>query len=39
MDTTALRKYSFPTLASYESDNMNKQTHFVAGFEEDIMEV
>jgi len=39
MGTTALRKYNFPTLALYESDSMNKRTHFVAGFEEDIMEV
>jgi hypothetical protein len=36
MDTTALRKYNFPTLALYESDNMKKRTHFVAGFEEDM---
>jgi len=39
MDTTALRKYSFPTLALYESDNINKRTLFAAGFEDDIMEV
>lgn len=36
MDKTALRKYIFPTLALYESDNMNKGTLFAAGFEEDM---
>jgi len=39
MDTTALRKYIFPTLTFCESRNMNKRTLFAAGFEEDIMEV
>jgi len=39
MDATVLRNYIFPPLALYESDNMNKRTSFVAGSEEDIMEV
>jgi hypothetical protein len=39
MDTAALRKCIFPTLAVYESDNMNKSTFFAVGCEEEIMEV
>jgi hypothetical protein len=36
MDTAALRKYIFLTLALSESENMNKPTLFAAGFEEDM---